>query len=155
MHRCWFRRSVPPRILPPRLANFRPNPTFVPAFRPRLQFRMPSEARVAAPISPAEALRIFKTLYYDADFSVEPLPGEYDDNFEIFALDWGFVLKIMHPDREDSFVDLQCQALTHLERSAPQLKLPRVVPTLSRKPFERIEIDGRSRIIFCLSYINH
>jgi 4-aminobutyrate aminotransferase-like enzyme/Ser/Thr protein kinase RdoA (MazF antagonist) len=113
---------------------------------------MPSETRVAAPITIAEAQRIVKDLY-NIDLDVASLPGEYDDNFEVFGPDFGFVLKIMHPDREDSFVDLQCQALNHLEKKAPQLKLPRVIPTRSKKLFERIDLNGHSRIVFCLVFI--
>ena len=47
------------------------------------------------------------------------LPGEYDDNFHL--RDAGgreFVLKVMHPARERSFIDLQCRALQHLEKHA-------------------------------------
>jgi len=114
---------------------------------------MPSEARITPRITPAEAQRIAKD-FSGCDFLVKPLPGEYDDNFHLMAPNWELVLKIAHPDREESFVDLQCQALTHLEKKAPQLNSPRVLTTRNNKLFERVELNGLPRLVFCLSYIN-
>src|SRR5208337_2063093 len=65
-----------------------------------------------------------------------------------------FILKIMHPSREDSFVDMQCRALTHLASRAPQLTLPRVVPTPQGQPFSRVKTeDGSSRLVWLLTFL--
>jgi len=115
---------------------------------------MMPEARVAPPTSPAAALHIVSELY-GLDASVRPLPGEYDDNFHLATPDSrAFVLKIMHPAREDSFVDMQCRALTHLAERAPHIALPRVVPNFEGHHFARIKIeDGTTRLIWLLTFL--
>jgi 4-aminobutyrate aminotransferase-like enzyme/Ser/Thr protein kinase RdoA (MazF antagonist) len=115
---------------------------------------MMPEARVAAPVTPGDASRIAVQLY-GLECTARALPGEYDDNFHLRAADSReFVLKIMHPAREESFVDMQCQALTHLAQRAPQLALPRVIPTLQGQLFCRTAIeDGSTRLVWLLSYI--
>jgi 4-aminobutyrate aminotransferase-like enzyme/Ser/Thr protein kinase RdoA (MazF antagonist) len=115
---------------------------------------MMPEARVAAPVSPAEASRIALQLY-GLECTAHALPGEYDDNFHLQAADTrAFVLKIMHPAREESFVDMQCQALNHLAKRAANLALPRVIPTAQDKLFARTATeDGASRLVCLLSYV--
>jgi len=49
----------------------------------------------------------------------------------------GFVLKVMHPAREESLIDLQCRALQHLAQRASQLNLPRVCHTKKKKRLRR------------------
>src|SRR3989442_14528422 len=86
------------------------------------------EARVAQPVTEAEAVRLARELY-GIEATARTLPGEYDDNFHLTSADGrAFVLKVMHPAREHSFIDLQCQALGHLAQGAPQLPLPRLTP---------------------------
>lgn len=115
---------------------------------------MMPEARVAAPITLVEAERIAGVLYGVAA-KARSLPGEYDDNFHLDAEDSReFVLKIMHPSRETSFVVMQCRALRHLAERAPQLLLSRVVPTLGGELYSRVKLDdGAERIIWMLSYL--
>src|SRR5262245_40040982 len=65
--------------------------------------RMMPEARVAQPVSEAEAIRLARELY-GLEVSSCRLPGEYDDNFRLTARDRReFVLKVMHSARERSF----------------------------------------------------
>src|SRR5215469_13454120 len=86
------------------------------------------EARVAHPVTEAEAAGLALEVY-GLEAAARALPGEYDDNFHLIAADGrAFVLKVMHPARAPSFIDLQCQALVHLAEHAPQLPLPRVIP---------------------------
>ena len=84
------------------------------------------------------------------------LPGEYDDNFHLAVPVRGdFVLKVMHPAREDSFVDMQCCALTHLAAKASQLQLPRVIENHQGKLFSRVTLDdGSTRLVWLLTYIH-
>jgi len=89
------------------------------------------EAPVAKPVQESEALEIARQ-FFGIEAAAHSLPGEYDDNFHLHALDGReFVLKIMHPDRERAFVEMQCAALRHLATNALTLPLPRVVPSLS------------------------
>src|SRR5260370_35474984 len=109
---------------------------------------MMPEARVAAPLTTDVAARIAREVYGLAA-AIRVLPGEYDDNFQLQAEDSrAFVLKLMHPAREDSFVDMQCRALTHLAGGAPHLALPRGTATpkgeLSRRGSARPERPRRA-----------
>src|SRR5438874_11869418 len=96
------------------------------------------EARVAHHVTETEAARLAREVY-GLEATARPLPGEYDDNVHLTAADGrAFVLKVMHPAREPSFIELQCKALVHLAVHAPQLPLPRVLPYGSRKLFNEI-----------------
>src|SRR6267142_1776016 len=115
---------------------------------------MMPEARVAAPLTTDVAARIAREVYGLAA-AIRVLPGEYDDNFHLEAGDSrAFVLKLMHPAREDSFVDMQCRALTHLAGRAPHLALPRVIPTAKGELYARVRLeDETSRLVWMLSYL--
>ena len=113
------------------------------------------EARVAQPVTEAEAVRLARE-WYGIDVAARALPGEYDDNFHLTCADGrAFVLKVMHPARERSFIDLQCRALTHLAQRAPQLPLPRVIPNQHGELFASIvAADGSTRLIWLLTFLN-
>src|SRR5271165_2407385 len=115
---------------------------------------MMPEARVAAPLSTEIAARIAQNVF-GVTPAIRSLPGEYDDNFHLQAADsHEFVLKLMHPAREDSFVDMQCRAFTHLAARAPHLALPRVISTAKGELFTRATLeDGSSRLVWMLSYL--
>jgi 4-aminobutyrate aminotransferase-like enzyme/Ser/Thr protein kinase RdoA (MazF antagonist)/murein DD-endopeptidase MepM/ murein hydrolase activator NlpD len=115
---------------------------------------MSLEARVGPPIAEAEAVRIAGELYGLAA-SAQTLPGEYDDNFHLTGADGQeLVLKVMHPARERSFVDLQCLALRHLAQRAPHLTLPRVLPDRDGELFSAVTIaDGSTRLVWLLTFV--
>lgn len=117
-------------------------------------WRMMPEARAAAPITTRVAARVAAELY-GLTATIQPLPGEYDDNFLLHAGDSrAFVLKIMHPAREDAFVDMQCRAFLHLAGKASHLALPRVIPTNRGEPYARVRLeDVSSRLVWMLSYL--
>jgi 4-aminobutyrate aminotransferase-like enzyme/Ser/Thr protein kinase RdoA (MazF antagonist) len=113
------------------------------------------EARVAQPTTEAEAVRLAQEIY-GIETTARALPGEYDDNFHLTGADGrAFVLKVMHPARERTFIDLQCRALTHLAQRAPQLPLPRVIPNQSGELFTSIvAADGSTRLVWLLTFLN-
>ena len=112
------------------------------------------EARVAAPLTTDVAARVAAEVY-GLTGEIRALPGEYDDNFRLQAPDSrAFVLKMMHPAREDAFVDMQCRAFTHLAGKAPHLALPRVIPTGRGELYNRVTLeDETSRLVWMLSYL--
>ena len=123
------------------------------------------EERVARPTTEAEAVELAQDLYGLA-VTAKALPGEYDDNFHLTALDdnpphtkdeaaaAGFVLKVMHPARERSFIDMQCRALQHLAQRRPQLTLPRVKPNRNGEALAAITAaDGVQRLVWLLTYV--
>lgn len=115
---------------------------------------MMPEARVAAPVTATDASRIAFDLY-GLEATAHPLPGEYDDNFHLRTSDSeGCVLKIMHPAREESFVDMQCRALLHLAQRAPDLALPRVLLARTGELFSRIQMESHGpRLVWLLTYL--
>jgi 4-aminobutyrate aminotransferase-like enzyme/Ser/Thr protein kinase RdoA (MazF antagonist) len=115
---------------------------------------MMPEARVAPLLSSAEASRIARDLY-SLDATARSLPGEYDDNFLLASSDGrSLVLKLMHPAREESFVDMQCRALTHLAQRAPHLALPRVCPTSQGALYTRLNFeDNHPRLVWLLTFL--
>jgi 4-aminobutyrate aminotransferase-like enzyme/Ser/Thr protein kinase RdoA (MazF antagonist) len=129
------------------------------------------ETRVAQPFTEAEAQELARDLY-GLDVVAKALPGEYDDNFHVTAPQnslaaprhdradsapvegAGYVLKVMHPARERSFIDMQCRALQHLAERSPQLTFPRVSMTRSGDRFTSINaVDGSQRLVWLLTYI--
>src|SRR6266852_4541380 len=128
------------------------------------------EERVARPTTEAEAVELARDLYGLA-VTAKSLPGEYDDNFHLMVLHDAqpemavphsnslhptdaFVLKVMHPARERSFIDMQCRALQHLAQRAPQLRLPRVRLDNNGQPFTTIAApDGSERLVWLLTYV--
>jgi 4-aminobutyrate aminotransferase-like enzyme/Ser/Thr protein kinase RdoA (MazF antagonist) len=112
------------------------------------------EGRIAPPLCAREAVQIARRLY-GLTASAQPLPGEYDDNFHLVATDSReFILKIMHVAREQSFVDMQCQALNHLADRVPHLALSRVIPSTCSEPFATVRLaEGSIRLVWLLSYL--
>lgn len=115
---------------------------------------MMPEARVAQPIAETEAEKLARELYR-LEARATRLPGEYDDNFRLWHEDGReFVLKVMHPARERSFVELQCAALQHLAQRAPQLPLPRVYPALRGDAFVQAQVaEEGKRFVWLLTYL--
>jgi 4-aminobutyrate aminotransferase-like enzyme/Ser/Thr protein kinase RdoA (MazF antagonist) len=112
------------------------------------------EARVAQPVTESEAVRLAREVF-NFEVTTKSLPGEYDDNFHLSSADGReFVLKIMHPAREQSFVEMQCQALHHLALRAPHLSLPRVCTTRRGDAFAFATLsDGTKRLVWLLTFI--
>jgi len=123
------------------------------------------EERLARSTTEAEAVELARDLYGLA-VKAKSLPGEYDDNFHLTTLGdnpahtkdeaaaAGFVLKVMHPARERSFIDMQCRALQHLAQRTPQLTLPRVCMNLKGEAFAAIAApDGSDRLVWLLRYV--
>jgi len=113
------------------------------------------EAPVAKPITESEAAEIARQLF-GIETAAHALAGEYDDNFRLREADGGeFVLKIMHPDRERSFVEMQCAVLQHLVTTASELPLPRVVPSLRGESCVQTKVnDGSQRIVWLVTYLH-
>jgi 4-aminobutyrate aminotransferase-like enzyme/Ser/Thr protein kinase RdoA (MazF antagonist) len=115
---------------------------------------MMREERFAAPVARADAARLARELF-GVQATPRQLPGEYDDNFHLASGQGpGFVLKVMHPARERELVELQCRALQHLAERAPQLGLPRIVPSRSGDALATAALpDGTSRFVWMLTYV--
>ncbi len=113
------------------------------------------EERVVSAITTSEAEGLARELY-GLTASVTALPGEYDSNFHLHANDGReFVLKCMHPARENSFIDMQCAALQHLAKHAAKLPLPRVLQNKRGESFAATtDESGLSRFVWMLGYVH-
>jgi len=112
------------------------------------------ESRAEPPITESEATRLARELY-NLEVTAKSLPGEYDDNFHLVTRDHrGFVLKVMHPAREKSLVDMQAQALQHLAEHLPHRHLPRVILNSRAELFTTVTtLNGDKRIVWLLTFI--
>ena len=112
------------------------------------------ESRVPNPTSESQAIRLAREVY-GLEVSARSFPGEYDDNFHLITPDErAFVLKVMHPARERSFVEMQVRGLEHLAQGLPRRQLPRVVVTRDGDHYAFItDANGEQRIAWLLTYI--
>ena len=116
------------------------------------------EDRAVTPTTEAEAVRLARDLY-GLEASATPLPGEHDNNFHLVTRDGrAFVLKIMHPSREQSFIDMQVRALQHLAGTFAAAPASRVVPTTNGHPFTSVSAndndnDGSIRFVWLLTFV--
>jgi 4-aminobutyrate aminotransferase-like enzyme/Ser/Thr protein kinase RdoA (MazF antagonist) len=110
--------------------------------------------RVANAVSEATAAELAREIY-GIRATAKALPGEYDDNFHLVDDDGrAFVLKVMHPARQESFVDMQAQALRVLTEKLPHRRLPRVISTKDQETFTTIPAgDSERRMVWMLSYV--
>ena len=114
---------------------------------------MKLEGRLSRPIDEAEASGLARDLY-GIEATARALPGEYDDNFHLFAADGTErVFKVMHPARERSLVELQCAALEHIAARAPHLTLPRVCRTPGGAAIAAATVGGLDRLTWMLMYV--
>jgi 4-aminobutyrate aminotransferase-like enzyme/Ser/Thr protein kinase RdoA (MazF antagonist) len=116
------------------------------------------EDRATSPTTEVEAERLGRELY-GLEVSARRLPGEYDDNFHLQARDGrAFVLKVMHPAREQSFIDMQVRSLQHLAERLPNRQLPRVIAAKSGQPFTSVSATNGSatyatRLVWLLTFV--
>lgn len=90
------------------------------------QMDAPVDADIVAAVA-AEAFGI--------DGRVEKLSGERDLNFKLDSRTGeSFVIKISNSNEAFAISDVQTQALIHIERTAPDLPVPRIVPALDGLP---------------------
>jgi 4-aminobutyrate aminotransferase-like enzyme/Ser/Thr protein kinase RdoA (MazF antagonist) len=104
----------------------------------------------------ADAAEHIAAELYGISARAAALPGEYDNNFRLTVEDGpDYVLKIMHPSRENGLVDLQVRALQHLAARAPGLSLQRVQPACSGEPLSVVEIEpGIMQGVWAVSYLH-
>lgn len=112
------------------------------------------EPRAAAPWR-MQTVESLAGALYGLEAQVRRLPSEYDQVFHLVARDGtAAIMKIMHPSRDASLIDLQCRALEHLAKTAPVLGLPRVMQTREGHAFTKVRgDDGEERLVWLLSYL--
>ena len=81
--------------------------------------------------------------YYGLSGSLAPLEGERDRNFKVTAQDGRqFVLKISGLAESREAIDFQVATLAHIERTAPDIGVPRGVPNNDGELYFDHQFDG-------------
>ncbi len=93
--------------------------------------------------------------HFAIDGTARPLPSERDQNFRIDAVNGRqFVLKIANATEDAAVLDLQTEALLHLERTTPDLALPRLVLTAGGATSTTAQDpSGRAHTVRLLTYV--
>ena len=106
---------------------------------------MEPDTLLPTPVRPDAAAVIAARLFGHAGPATS-LPGEYDNNFHVAAVDGpGIVLKVMHPSRDPDLIDLQVRALQHLAVQAPSLPLQRLVLSRDGHTTSEVELSPGTR----------
>lgn len=92
---------------------------------------------------------------YGLNAQLVPLDGEYDLNIRVDVEgEARAVLKVMRPDCNPDFIDMQCRAMAHLADQVPDLPLPRVIPTRDGALFQtRLDEEGATRLVWLISML--
>ncbi|MCX7561280.1 aminotransferase class III-fold pyridoxal phosphate-dependent enzyme [Sulfitobacter sp. F26204] len=82
--------------------------------------------------------------------TLKPLDGEYDLNFLALG-SRDYVLKVMRVGCDTDFIEMQCRALDHIARNAPEVCVPKVIKTLKGKLFITVPDEiGDARQVWLL-----
>jgi 4-aminobutyrate aminotransferase-like enzyme/Ser/Thr protein kinase RdoA (MazF antagonist) len=110
--------------------------------------------RTSAPaFSPAEGERIARDEYGLA-LAASPLCGERDCNLRLDGADGSrFVLKILDEQIEAGGAARLAAVLTHLAESAPQLPVPRLIPTQQGEALVKIHRDGATYFALLTNFL--
>lgn len=90
--------------------------------------------------------------YWGISARLSRLDGEYDLNF-LAQTDSGesFVLKVMRPDCAEWLVEMQVEALTHIQNMSSALPCPRVIPTPKKQLVLKLQDEtGQERLVWLL-----
>ena len=101
-----------------------------------------------------EAARIARDLF-GLEGELEAKRGERDRNFRVRATDGrDVILKLANEAEDPGVIDLQIQALLHVEKHAPGLPVPRVVRSVNGAAVESVPLeDGRSLMVRTMTYL--
>ncbi len=86
---------------------------------------------------------------------LKPLSGERDQNHRLTTTDGAeYVLKVSGVGEDPAIVDFQVKALLHVEKIAPELNIPRIVPTTDGAPIGNLVNDeGQNHQARLLTYV--
>ncbi|WP_051960858.1 phosphotransferase [Devosia riboflavina] len=100
-----------------------------------------------------EAVNLLRDIF-GLDGSADRLPSEVDDTFRITAADGKrYTLKVAGVNERGDVLAFQTGALQHLERTAPQLPVPRVRRTLDGAAMAEVPVSGKTRFVRLLGWL--
>jgi 4-aminobutyrate aminotransferase-like enzyme/Ser/Thr protein kinase RdoA (MazF antagonist) len=84
---------------------------------------------------------------------MKPLNSERDQNVRMRTGQGDVVLKVANIAESKADLDLQCAALAHLAAVAPDLAVPRLIPTKSDDPLGSFMVGVDEHLVRCVSYV--
>ena len=90
---------------------------------------------------------------YGIEGDLTPFDSERDQNIRVDSGDDKYLLKVCNVADEPEVVDLQIQALRHIQRVDPSIPVPRALPTLTNADLAHATgPNGSSHIVRLMSY---
>ncbi|MBT6416069.1 aminotransferase class III-fold pyridoxal phosphate-dependent enzyme [Candidatus Puniceispirillum sp.] len=116
---------------------------------------MSAETPTLSPLDMAHWKQIFAS-QFDVTGKLLRLNGEYDTNIGVFDQDkLVAVAKITAHDCPLSHVEMQIAALAHITKTAPDVPVPRVIPTKDGHPyFMAADTDGQERLVWIITSLD-
>lgn len=74
-----------------------------------------------------EDVRAVALTDFDLEGEISELGGERDRNFRITSDQHDVLIKVANPGEQDDILDMQCQALLHIENSDSELPTPKII----------------------------
>ena len=113
---------------------------------------MSAETALLSPLEVTHWKQIF-ALQFGVTGDLVRLNGEYDTNIGIY--DQGKIIavaKIAAPDCLPAHIDMQIAALAHIAKTAPDVPVPRVIPTSDGQSYDQTtDINGHERLIWIMT----
>ena len=92
---------------------------------------------------------------YGIEGDLTALESERDQNLRVDTAERSYLFKVCNADEEEAVIDLQIQALRHIERVDPAVPVPRALPTLTGAATSRVDSpDGTSHTVRLMSFLD-
>ena len=92
---------------------------------------------------------------YGVEGDLTLLESERDQNVRVDAAERSYLFKVCNGDEDEAVIDLQIQALRHIEGVDPSLPVPRPIPTLTGAATGRmLGPDGASHTVRLMSFLD-
>lgn len=92
--------------------------------------------------------------HWDVSGTPHRLRGERSHNTLVVGTRGeAWTLQVHSASEDPAVIDLQTRAMCHLQRTAPDAPVPRVVPTLAGTLHAEIEIEGRTHLARLVTYL--
>lgn len=111
--------------------------------------------RAPGPAVGEEFVHSLLSLHYGLHGSLRRIPTEKDETFHLGTGRDEFLIKISPPDEDRAAVNLQSEAMAFVARSAPQLRVQRLVTGVADQVETVIEIPGcpQRRVLRVMEYL--
>ena len=115
-----------------------------------------TQVRFHSPRLTVEGAAHIATIHYGITATtIEPLASERDQNFHVRTNGLeSFVLKISHKDESRASLELQERVLNHLRMQVPELRMPRVVPTVDAETLITVPgQDNQEHLVRMMTFV--